>query len=247
MSLLSGAVPRIFDRCPSYLSSPQPPSRNPPSKRHINREQRREAEQYEWLKCDKIDSNEQFSSDVNEHIQSSFPSLFVHQSENHVLLYKLNHSDDTSRSVSVSLTIHIYKNMTLSVGINNIKLFQRALDWILSHTKSSLQLWSQLHNIVSRYSIDTPEVDVTSLPHNTLEGSCGILKQKQTSSSKSLAYNVESFGVTIQREETCNFLAEQIRLLTTAAKGRRYSIDMLIYHLLVMKKSEKYCVSLVNI
>ena len=43
---------------------------------------------------------------------------------------------------------------------------------------------------MSRYSIDTPDVDVTS-------------------SSKALAHNVKSFGVTIQREETCNFLAEQ--------------------------------------
>ena len=215
---MSGAVPRIFDGCPSYLSSPQPPSWNPPSKRHINVKQRKEAEQQEWLKCDKIDSYERFSSDVKVHIQSSFPSVFVHQSEDHVLLYKLNHSDDTSRSVSVSLTIRIYKNMTLSVWINNTKLLQSTLDWILSHTKSSLQLWSQLHNIVSRYSIDTPDVDVTS-------------------SSKALAHNVESFGVTIQREETCNFSAEQIRLLTTAAKGRRYSIDMLIYAFNLYHKS----------
>ena len=210
MSLLSGVVPRIFDGCPSYLSSPQPPSRDPPSKRHINVKQRKEAEQQEWLKCDKIDSYERFSSDVKVHIQSSFPSVFVHQSEDHVLLYKLNHSDDTSRSVSVSLTIRIYKNMTFSVDKQH-KGVTKYIDWILSYTKSSLQLWSQLHNIVSRYSIDTPDVDVTS------------------SSSKALAHNVESFGVTIKREETCNFLAEQIRLLTTAAKGRRYSIDMLIY------------------
>ena len=119
---------------------------------------------------DKIDSYGRVSSDVKVYIQSSFTSVFVHQSEDHVFLYKLNHSDDTSRSVSVSLTIHIYKNMTLSVWINNTKLLQSTLDWILSHTKSSLQLWSQLHNIVSRYSIDTPDVDVTSsskaLAHN---------------------------------------------------------------------------------
>ena len=118
----------------------------------------------------------------------------------------------------MSLTIRIYKNMTVSVWINNTKLLQSTLDWILSHTKSSLQLWSQLHNIVSRYSIDTPDVDVTF-------------------SSKALAHNVESFGVTIQREETCNFLDEQIRLLTTAAKGRRYSIDMLIYAFNLYHKS----------
>ena len=158
--------------CPSYLSSPQPPSWDPPSKCHINVKQRKEAEQQEWPKCDKIDSYKQFSSDVNVHLQWSFPSVFVHQSENNVLLYKLNHSDDTSRSVSVSLTIRIYKNMILSVWINNTKLLQSILDRILSHTISSLQLWSQLHNIVSRYSIDTPDVDVTS-------------------SSKSLAHNVE--------------------------------------------------------
>ena len=190
----------------------------PTLKCHINVKQRKEPEQQEWLKCDKIDSYERFSSDVKVYIQPSFPSVFVHQSEDHVLLYKLNHSDDTSRSVSVSLAIRIYKNMTFSVWINNTKLLQSTLDWMLSHTKSSLQLWSQLHNIVSRYSIDTPDVDVTS-------------------SSKALAHNVELFGVTIQREETCNFLAEQIRLLTTAAKGRRYSIDMLIYAFNLYHKS----------
>jgi len=115
-----------------------------------------------------------------------------------VLLYKLKHSEDSSRSVSVSLTIRVYKNMTISVWINNTKLLQNSLDWILSHTKSELQLWSQLHNIVSRYSIDAPDVDATS-------------------SARSLASDVESFGVSIQREETCNFLAEQIRLLCGAA------------------------------
>ena len=135
MSLLSGAVPRIFNGCPSYLSSPQPQSRDPPSKRHINVKQRKEAEQQKWLKCDKIDSYERFSSDVKVHIQSSFPSVFIHQSEDHVLLYKLNHSDDTSRSVYVSLTIRIYKNMTLSVWINNTKL----LHWIgFYHTPNLL-------------------------------------------------------------------------------------------------------------
>ena len=50
-------------------------------KRHINVKQRKEAEQQEWLKCDKLDSYEQFSSDVKVHLQSSFPSVFVHQSK----------------------------------------------------------------------------------------------------------------------------------------------------------------------
>ena len=58
-----------------------------------------------------------------------------------------------------------------------------------------------------------------------------------TSSSKALVHNVESFGVTTQREETCNFLAEQIRLLTTATEGRRYLIDMLIYAFNLYHKS----------
>ena len=92
--LLIIRVPRIFDGCPSYLSSPQPPSRDPSSERNIYVKQRKEAEQQEWLKCDKIDSYEQFSSDVNVHLQLSFPSVFVHQSEDHVLIYKVNHSDD---------------------------------------------------------------------------------------------------------------------------------------------------------
>lgn len=168
------------------------------------------------MDCDKIDSYEQFSRDVKGHLQSSFPSIFVHLSKDHVLLYKLKHSEDASRSLAVSLTIRVYKNMSLSVWISNTKLV--SLDWILSHTQSRLLFWSQLYNIVSRYSIDTPDVDVTS-------------------TSKSLAKDVEAFGVAISKEECCNFLAEQIRLLCAAAKGRRYSIDMLIYAFNLYHKS----------
>ena len=72
-----------------------------------------------WLEYNTMDSYEFVFSYFKYHFQSSFQCLFVHQSEDHVLLYKLRHCEATTGPVSVSLTMHVYKNMTLYVWINN--------------------------------------------------------------------------------------------------------------------------------
>ena len=48
---------------------------------------------------------------------------------------------------------------------------------------------------------------------------------------------MESLGVDANREDCCTFLAEQLRLMCTAAKGRRYSIDIIIYSFSIFHKS----------
>ena len=110
--------------------------------------------------------------------------------------------------------------MTVAIWINNTRLSKHALDWILSHTRWELKRWSQLDNILSRYSNETvmSNVDISSR-------------------CKSLAADVEVLGVNCNKEECCNFLAEQLKLLCTATKGRRYSIDILIYSFSIYHKS----------
>ena len=91
------------------------------------------------------------------------------------------------------------------------KLTNTSLAWIFSHTNGSLRRWSQLENIISRYSIDAAShVDTISR-------------------CQSLAANVELLGVDTGKEECCNFLAEQLTLLCSSAKGRRYSTLQLVY------------------
>ena len=43
-----------------------------------------------------------------------------------------------------------------------------------------------------------------------------------------IATAVKELGVTISKQPTCSFLAQQIRFLCTSPKARRYSVDMII-------------------
>ena len=116
----------------------------------------------------------------------------------------------------------------MQYGIQSTKLSKLDLGWILSHTKWELKRWSQIDNVLSRYSSDTAATANSSI----------------TSRCQSLASDVESLGVDANKEDRCTFLAVQLRLMCTAAKGRRYSIDIIIYsflfifykHLLAIKR-----------
>ena len=108
----------------------------------------------------------------------------------------------------------------MQYGIQSTKLSKLDLGWILSHTKCELKWWSQIDNILSRYSSDTAATANSSI----------------ISRCQSLASDVESLGVDANKEDRCTFLAEQLRLMCTAAKGRRYSIDIIIYSFLFFYK-----------
>ena len=105
----------------------------------------------------------------------------------------------------------------MQYGIQSTKLSKLDLGWILSHTKCELKWWSQIDNILSRYSSDTAATANSSI----------------ISRCQSLASDVESLGVDANKEDRCTFLAEQLRLMCTAAKGSRYSIDIIIYLFLI--------------
>ena len=68
---------------------------------------------------------------------------------------------------------------------------------------------SQLGNFLSRYASKIVELDSVSTCHT-------------------ITTAVEELGVTISKQSTCSFLAEQIMLLCTSQKARRYSVDMII-------------------
>ena len=126
--------------------------------------------------------------------------------------------------------------MTIAIWLQSTKqskLSKLDLGWILSHTKWELKRWSQIDNILSRYSNDT-----AATANNSIISRC-----------QSLAIDVESLRVDANKEDCCAFLAEQLRLMyeytnVYAANGRSYSIVLIIYsslfffinHLLALKR-----------
>ena len=107
----------------------------------------------------------------------------------------------------------LYKRLT---WLQSTKLSKLDIAWILSHTKIELKRWSQIDNILSRYSHDTAVI-----PNSDITSRC-----------QSLSIDVESLGVDANKEDCCAFLAEQLQLMyectnVYAADGRSYSIDLI--------------------
>ena len=94
------------------------------------------------------------------------------------------------------------------------------LQWLLSHTGGRLCLWSQLCELLNRYSKDVPEVDITS-------------------KSGHVASLVEELGELNNNNstETYNFIAEQLKLLCLNPHRYRYTSETLIIAFQIYHKS----------
>ena len=158
-------MPTIFEELSNCRSSPQVPPKPSLSKRRKIAKQTEECQQYKWLDGDDIESYEQFSKNICDVIASSFPAIKVHQGTDHISLYKLGQCDDSNNCLTIPLTIRVYQDMTIAIWLQSTKLSNKDLGWILSHTKGELKWWSQIDNILFRYSNDTPGIpnaDITS-------------------------------------------------------------------------------------
>ena len=84
--------------------------------------------------------------------------------------------------------------MTIEIWLQSTKLSKLDLGWILSHTKWELKRWSQIDNILSRYSNDTAATANSSI----------------ISRCQSLASDVESLGVDANKERSLHFSCRTI-------------------------------------
>ena len=166
-------------------------SRGSPSKRRRKVLAAEDARQTEWLDSDIISTHRELAESVHQRLESSFPAIQSKDCGDHILLYKLEHTEDTDRSVAVAVTIRLLQDMTVSVFLRGEKLPGSELNWALSHTDGKLRLWSQLDNILARYVMG----DVTSI-------NC-------SSRSKMIASTVESLECATEKQQhAINFLAE---------------------------------------
>ena len=224
------AVPRIFKGLPAYLSTPTVDSRGSPSKRRRKVFAAEEARQTEWLDSDIISTHRELAESVHQRLESSFPAIQSKDCGDHILLYKLEHTEDTDRSIVVAVTIRLLQDMTVSLFLRVEKLPGSELNWTLSQTDRKLRLWSQLNNILARYAMG----DVTSINYS--------------SRSKMIASTVESLEcATEEQQHAINFLAEQLKLTFALPKGRRYSIDMLLFAFTLYHKSPACYLQVLNL
>ena len=104
VSLKPGAVPRIFKGLPTYLSAPTPESQGSPPKRRRKMIVSEETLQSAWVESDTISTYQELTRLIRD---KSFPAVRSVDFLDHVLLYKLEHSEEKDRSVAVAVTIRL--------------------------------------------------------------------------------------------------------------------------------------------
>ena len=202
--------PRIFPGAPSYLSTPSAVNRSSPSKRRKVATKRHNALQSEWQNKDIISSYDVLKSSIVEHLRVIQATTNVKLCEDHVVVYNLNKVDDNDHFAHISLTIRILQDMSVRVFVHSERLPDSDLKWALSHTNGLLQFWSQLDNIITRYSGCVPE-------HRDIRNDMIV------ESIENISSDTED-----RITHTLLFLADQLRLVFAKPKGRRYTTDMII-------------------
>ena len=201
--------PRIFPGAPSYLSTPSAVNRSSPSKRRKVATKRHNELQSEWQNKDLISSYDVLKSSIVEHLRVIQATTNVKLCEDHVVVYNLNKVDDKEHSAHISLTIRILQDMSIRVFVHSERLPDGDLKWALTHTNGLFQFWSQLDNIITRYSGCVPE----QLDRDTR--------------IDMIAESIENISSDTEdpMTHTLLFIADQLRLVFAKPKGRRYTTD----------------------
>ena len=84
--------------------------------------------------------------------------ILVQNHESHIVLFKLYNDGGIDCNPVVCFSLRIFNNMHVSLWVNELEMLSQELQWVLSHTNSTLILWCQLMELLKRYSEDIPEV-----------------------------------------------------------------------------------------
>ena len=68
---------------------------------------REETFQSAWIESDTISTYQELTRLIRERLDTSFPAVRIVDCGDHVLLYKLEHSEDKDRSVAVAVIIRL--------------------------------------------------------------------------------------------------------------------------------------------
>ena len=152
-------------------------------------------------------------------IRTEFPTvdLVVRQYDSHILVCTLSDAEHINCLPTTRFSLRILEDMSSMLFIHGILIHTSQLAWAIGHTNNVLTLWTQLFEIIRRFKT-VPGPDIVSK---------GI----------SLVDSTKSIGTDLDKENTFNFLAEQLKLFTVSPNRCRYSVDTLVLAFTLFHKS----------
>lgn len=176
--LVKGAVPCIFQNVPSYLSNPPGPSRPSPIERTQRIGERYERDVEIFLMKDRIVDYNDFVNHLEEHSNKKW--MYVIK-DNKCYFYKLGYSDT---SVCVENSIVVSDDLSVTVAIRSRIIDDKDLVWLIPNKK--LTLWSQVMNLLTRYS------DTQSVPTDESIEACLEKSHIHMEQALKIAYETDS-------------------------------------------------------
>ena len=146
------AIPRIFPGLSDYLSTPKTATRSSPGKRRRRADDVHNQKQNEWLENDQIGSYDGIVSTLTLKLRQVYPEIHVQHRETHSVLFKFKDNDDIDCNPTVCFCLRIFKDMHIRLWIEGVEVKSSEYKWLFSHTKHCLALWSQLFELIKRYS-----------------------------------------------------------------------------------------------
>lgn len=209
--LKSDAVPSIFANLPHYLSTPPVQYRESPRSKRRKLQEKCDDRLEEFLDKDNIGSYDIFKSEFKTFISNLKPlntNMECTILDDCAFCCRV-HYDNLVQGPLIDFSVKVKRNLMIDVWQNGVKLGQKQLDWILPLKK--LERWSQLENIISRYSGCVPDKESQDL----LDQALLLLKEvgKNLSGPEKITFT---------------FLTEQLTLFSSSPNRRRYSSDCIV-------------------
>lgn len=211
--LTADAYPSIFPNVPSYLSEEPPTKRKAPDDRRAEMSARDDQLFNNFLEQDQIRDYEDLMTKLSDHIKDYTDWITVNKPEYVSLCYL---TVDDIPKLHVVIRINVNVNVTVFVG--GVKLGDNSLEWLLGKG-SKLTLWSQLENLLSRFT------GIASENLSPKDVICSVENLLRTLSRSLNDADDDNFDATVVSR--LDFLTDQLLLLFKMQ--RRYSPETLVF------------------
>lgn len=153
--LTADAFPSYFPNTPAYLTTEPPTKRRDPDSRREEQQARDEAQFEDWMERDIIRNYNELRNDLERYVANHVPWKLI-IGEDCVCFYIVD-TDDTPR---LRVSIRVRNDLLVEVHRQGCVLGKRTLSWILG-TENKLEHWSQLDTLLSHFSSEHSDSDVS--------------------------------------------------------------------------------------
>lgn len=223
--LIEGAIPHIFPNQPKYFSSRKTASRRDPEERRQDNLRRQNVEIEEFLTSDIIEHFEDL-------VQSAPLKLCLNKwnckcVDNILYFFMLNIDcmdlEFDSYEIKVVSSVRVNQDFVVTIFVNGKELSPSNLEWILPDGKS-LSRWSQMENILSRYSCF----------QNDIQDKKDVFLEKAQINIQNALNSLDNETMD-DTAEILELLKDQLKLLTK--KRKQYNLPTLLFSLTILNQS----------